>query len=177
MASILLYKDKWRVEIKKKNFYRCRRFKARAEGEQWGAKIEAEYKLLSAQIKSGLAAGPTARLKNITEILDIAQPVAKMCGIYFLIRDDQVIYIGKSNDVYSRVSEHRARGREFTKFSVVPCDPAHLSDIEAAYIKLFKPVGNRTHTPKKSKARLPREMLSRMVQEAKLATSNFRQSQ
>lgn len=175
MASILLYKNKWRVEIKKRDFYRCRRFSDRAEGEKWGEKIEAEYKLLRSQVKSGLLAGPTTKLKNVLEILDLAQPVAQLCGIYFLIRDDQVIYIGKSKDVYSRIAEHRTRGREFTKFSVVPCDLAHLAGIEAAYIKLFKPIGNRTHTGKKSRTGMPRKELARLVRDAKLATSNFRQ--
>ena len=67
-----------------------------------------------------------------------------MIGIYFLIRNKKIIYIGKSIDVMRRLKEH-CQCVWFTQFRVIPCDIRKISEYEKRLIKYFKPVLNNKH--------------------------------
>jgi hypothetical protein len=69
------------------------------------------------------------------------QPV--VCGIYQLFHEHELVYVGKSRDVYKRVAEHRARGRQFDYALVSAAPPGDLAWIEAALIAAFQPRQNR----------------------------------
>ena len=67
-------------------------------------------------------------------------------GLYFLIRNDEIVYVGKSNkSVFQRVNNH-ARDKEFDSFSyeLHPNKSEYeLSELEAEYIAKFAPEYNR----------------------------------
>ena len=64
-------------------------------------------------------------------------PKRRWCGVYFLFCGEELIYVGQSVDVLSRLTNHRNKG--FDRYSVILCEPEELTDLEAAYILLFKP--------------------------------------
>jgi len=62
----------------------------------------------------------------------------KICGVYFLIKDREIVYVGQSVDVFLRVSQHRSI-KEFDSFSYIHVEREHLSAIERHFIDSFDP--------------------------------------
>jgi hypothetical protein len=88
---------------------------------------------------------PDGLLKK-RQILSIAKPIDVICGIYFLISDDEIVYIGQSINVISRVASHK-KDKEFDSFSYVEVPKDGLSLFEAAYIDAYKPKLNERFYP------------------------------
>jgi len=62
-------------------------------------------------------------------------------GIYFLIINDKIIYVGQSKDVYKRINAHRD-DKIFNKFSYIKIEESNLADLEAHFIYHLKPEKN-----------------------------------
>jgi hypothetical protein len=62
-------------------------------------------------------------------------------GIYFLIRDGKVVYVGQSIHIALRVAIH-AQTRRFDSWSWVPCEIDSLSKMERSYLDAFLPEEN-----------------------------------
>jgi hypothetical protein len=45
-------------------------------------------------------------LLNETEIAENSTSWRKMCGIYFLLKNERVVYVGQSVNVFSRIAQH-----------------------------------------------------------------------
>ncbi len=60
-----------------------------------------------------------------------------VCGVYFLWRSKALIYVGKSTNVVCRLLGHHKGG--FDSYTVIECPEDELTDLETAYILLFKP--------------------------------------
>lgn len=86
-----------------------------------------------------------AQIENA--VVSAAQPFntgPSTCGIYFLVDDAQIVYIGQSVDVFTRVLSHRRDGyKTFDKCCWVPVPRDELDAVESALIALFKPRHNR----------------------------------
>jgi len=69
-------------------------------------------------------------------------------GIYALCRGDEVIYIGQSVNVYSRVREHynHRQQKYWDRVFVLWCSPVDLNRTETQMIHHFRPEHNR-HIP------------------------------
>jgi len=76
-------------------------------------------------------------LLTADEILKLAIPWEQVVGVYFLVKDEEVIYVGQSVNIYSRLSEHRHK--QFDKYAFVPCDVDLLDKLESLYIHVLKP--------------------------------------
>ncbi len=79
------------------------------------------------------------------------------CGIYFLIKDGELKYIGQSINVDARLGSHHHRG--FNRWHWVPCRPGELNSMERRYIDALLPpwnVDNRTEMRREELARPPR---------------------
>lgn len=76
------------------------------------------------------------------------------CGIYALVRDGVVVYVGQSKRMLSRISAHKSnwgrksmpawmpvslRGVLFDEVHVLPCRVEDLDQLERALINLYKP--------------------------------------
>jgi len=59
-------------------------------------------------------------------------------GVYFLINRKQVVYVGQSVDVGSRVRQH-VGAKEFTKYAFIPCPQNILNQLESLYIHTLRP--------------------------------------
>jgi hypothetical protein len=67
----------------------------------------------------------------------------RICGVYFLLKDDEIVYIGQSISVLTRLGEHkRDITKEFNRVYVIECPVGSLSRFEAMYIDKFKPKHN-----------------------------------
>jgi hypothetical protein len=64
-------------------------------------------------------------------------------GIYFLIKEKEIVYVGQSTNVFLRIAHHMG-ARDFDSWSFVPCKKADLRRREARYIEEFRPIGNYT---------------------------------
>lgn len=71
-------------------------------------------------------------------------------GVYFLRQGNEVVYVGQTNDIYRRISEH-ARGRVkpgqqvkfFTKWDYIPCeDEEERIEYEYFFISILRPKYN-----------------------------------
>lgn len=83
-----------------------------------------------------------AKLLDRFETLDIT-PAARS-GIYFFIKEEEVVYIGKSVSVLSRLHRHeRKADLAFDKILLVEFPPDELDMAEALMIEAFSPKGNR----------------------------------
>lgn len=79
-------------------------------------------------------------------------------GIYFLMEDSEIVYVGQSTDVARRIIEHVKMGKLFNKFYALDCSEYHpdgghinwLNEFEASYIAKFKPKLNKAFPPNTS---------------------------
>ena len=62
-------------------------------------------------------------------------------GIYFLIKNDDVVYVGRAIEVAARVMNHVGK-KDFDRWHWVPCAKEYLEEYERAYIDAFMPSMN-----------------------------------
>ena len=66
-------------------------------------------------------------------------------GVYFLFRDNSVVYVGQSTHVPRRIAQHIRAGRmQFDRVSVLPTETKNLLRVEADYIRELTPEYNET---------------------------------
>lgn len=75
----------------------------------------------------------------------IAKPVRNLpkCGIYFLIKSGEIVYVGKSVNIPGRISGHK-KGKDFDYVSVFECKKENLDYFELAYCLKYRPALNKT---------------------------------
>ena len=65
-------------------------------------------------------------------------------GVYFLILNGLICYVGKSNNIANRLLDHKRKGREFEMVGYV-CDESNpLTLLEHQYIRRFMPAWNKS---------------------------------
>jgi hypothetical protein len=64
-----------------------------------------------------------------------------MTGIYFLIKDSRIVYIGQSTNIEKRVISHKY-DKDFDSYRTILCDSQMLLHYEKRLIKYFKPILN-----------------------------------
>lgn len=67
----------------------------------------------------------------------------KMCCIYFLIKKDEIVYVGQTTKGISRVYAHLG-DKDFDSYAILGCKEDELNDLEAYYIVEFNPCYNGT---------------------------------
>ena len=77
------------------------------------------------------------------DIVKAASPWETATGVYFLIDEDKVVYVGQSTNVYSRITTHY--DKKFNRFAYIPCDSKSLDGLESLYIHVFRPLFNAEH--------------------------------
>ena len=65
----------------------------------------------------------------------------RICGIYVLYKDDIPVYVGKSTNVVSRITQHRM-SKDFDRWSCDPCHANDLNRLELETIYRTRPVLN-----------------------------------
>lgn len=93
------------------------------------------------------------------QVLSLSTPLSeikymgRLSGIYFLINEGSIIYIGISEDISRRVRSHSYdRLKTFNCFSFLENSTYKgLRDLEYLYIRVFQPKHNKQHVDKKLK--------------------------
>jgi hypothetical protein len=85
------------------------------------------------------------------EFKGISLPLPQASGIYFVLEDATVLYVGRAIDLKSRWQFHhllpelRSRTRERLRIAYDCCPEAELEERELAFIKLYQPILHRPH--------------------------------
>ena len=167
MPHIRFQSNNWRVELCVKGIRKSRSFKSRTLAEAWAEKTELALtdqqeriaaaanvsiaKLIPQRVLDALALTDYTK----TDVLRAALPCRDHCGVYFLIQEDDVIYVGKSINIFNRIARHRSDGREFDSFAYLLCPMDALEQTEATYITAFMPWLNIALGPSKSRPHRP----------------------
>ena len=84
-------------------------------------------------------------VKGLTELTHILYPP----GVYFLVKGDEVVYVGQSVNPMSRVGDHmRQKIDLFDRVYFVPVPQFMLDAVEGGFIKLLSPRLNGNPGPK-----------------------------
>jgi hypothetical protein len=93
----------------------------------------------------------TASAKIINKILLTGDEIVKFSrswseevGVYFLIDNNEVVYVGQSVNIFSRISQHKI-DKKFDKYAFVPCSKESLDKLESLYIHFLRPRLNGRH--------------------------------
>lgn len=85
----------------------------------------------------------TARLLTELEIVKNSEEIETIkMGIYFLIKDCRVVYVGKSVHIDERLISHRRAGKVWDRWYWLPCQPELLDYLERQYLDLLLPLWN-----------------------------------
>ena len=158
MASISqTYNQKWRCLVQVAGSRSTKTFDTKEAAELWGSTKENEIrrkaqipehsdKRAAAQtlLSTGIPRRVLAALSEIPysglDLVEASIPVQNQVGLYFLIKDKEVVYVGQTIDIFGRVAKHRRLGKEFDSFSFIPCDdPAKRDELESTYILALAP--------------------------------------
>lgn len=91
----------------------------------------------------------------------VPQSFSNGIGVYFLIKDNEIVYIGKSVDLRKRLGTHKRR-IDFNRVFIIPhTGKDWLIDIEITYIKKFQPILNQCVNPNMRKLKVPSEKSKR----------------
>lgn len=71
------------------------------------------------------------------EIVSASVPYEQHCGVYFLISNGRVVYVGQSVKVFSRVNSHTDKA--FDSIAIIPCEKSILDRLESLYIHSLRP--------------------------------------
>jgi hypothetical protein len=76
------------------------------------------------------------------QIVESSRPWQQSSGVYFLIDEDKIVYVGQSVNIYARIPNHH--DKKFDRYSYVPCKPQLLNILESLYIHCLQPKLNFT---------------------------------
>ena len=133
----------WMVQVAKFGIRKSKTFDTKAEAVAWAGAIEAAIKEHT-DLKKRFSHHPKSKaLLDLDKIVGLAKPLPNYSGIYFLLKEGVIMYIGKSKNVLSRLATHESNGRDFAEYTFIPCAVEDLDDMEMAYISAFRPSGNK----------------------------------
>lgn len=174
MASIQKTKfGTWRAQVFHKGYRYGATFKTQEGAQQWAQQKEEQVirreagreqrvgtMLLSNIPKRVLTAIEDCPFKA-DEVLEGCLAWPMQSGIYFLIRDEEIKYVGKSVNVFRRLSQHCENGYRFDRFNVVFAPPEQLDALEETYISAMLPPWNEhVGLHKEKRTRSPEETAS-----------------
>lgn len=100
--------------------------------------------------------GPYIHSKD--DILSKSSSYKSMCGIYFLIKDNDIMYVGQSVNVLARLGMHE-HVKTSDRLSFLPCPSELLRDVESFYIHALRPRLNGQHKTGEMVAPIPRDAI------------------
>jgi hypothetical protein len=72
------------------------------------------------------------------EIVSRSDPWGRVSGVYFLISDQKIVYVGQSLCIFSRIDQHK-KVKRFDRFAYIPCEKTLLDSLESLYIHCLRP--------------------------------------
>lgn len=71
----------------------------------------------------------------------ITVPKYQNCFVYFLLKDNEVIYVGQTKHGLARPLSHR--DKDFDEIKILYCDATNLDILEDTYIQKYQPTYNK----------------------------------
>jgi hypothetical protein len=93
------------------------------------------------EAQSPLAFAPVPSSLDLIEDQLVELEIPSSC-VYFLLRAGTVVYVGQSNSIHSRISQHRT-DKEFDRVLYMPVPAEELDIVEDRFISALKPPYNR----------------------------------
>lgn len=82
-------------------------------------------------------------IANEREIVAASSADIPMSGVYFLIREKRIVYVGQSVSVLGRIGNHAAEGvKDFDSYAFIECKKENLNILESIYIHILSPEYN-----------------------------------
>ena len=78
------------------------------------------------------------------EIVKSSNPWQRATGVYFLISNYNIVYVGQSVNIYGRLQDHT--DKQFDSFSFIPCEKNILDKLESLYIHVLQPKLNGSYS-------------------------------
>lgn len=148
MASITKYKNGWRAQLYVGGVRESACFDEKFEAQSWANKREAELRILKKAVDNAkrLATNKHQFLESSgiyseDELVATSVPIPASSGVYFLIKNEAVVYVGQSLNVHARIRQHLAT-KCFDRVNIIACEPGELNRLESMYIRRLKPVLN-----------------------------------
>ena len=150
MASITARAKRFRAEVCVSGKRTSKTFPTMTAAQAWAQRMERSLSVRQ-EFEGGALAGlvPRRVLQAIadaeyqqSDVIAGQVPASTSCGVYFLLRHSEIVYVGQSVDVFLRLSKHRREGRDFDAFNFLPCAKEDLDRIEKMYIEAFMPKWN-----------------------------------
>jgi hypothetical protein len=149
-----------------------------AERAKYAGALGAQIKEMEDRIKylSGFEHFNTVSVKltNKTllpseEIIKHSMPWEGSTGVYFLIHNGEIVYVGQSVRLRGRIEQHT--DKVFDSFSFVLCTQKHLDFLESLYIHQLRPKYNYTQSNGVKSAPLSFEDILKLVDARAEATT------
>ena len=98
------------------------------------------------------------------EILAAKINKTMMSGVYFLIQENEIVYVGQSVNIFARVATH-IQQKEFDSYAFLECPPDKLIIYESLYIHSLRPKlnGRQTHDNRVPMAPISLDKLLRIL--------------
>lgn len=84
-----------------------------------------------------------------TNVLRLADFSAQCAGVYFLMLQSRVVYVGATHCVAKRIGNH-CRDKRFDRAYYIPAELQHAFGIERQYIHKLQPLYNRAGTSRRA---------------------------
>lgn len=97
-------------------------------------------KMLLTQSGTGTEEG----ILDLPDVLSLGKRI-DVSGVYFLIAKGELIYVGRSDSLLSRLNTHRGNKLYFDHVHTIGCTGAEQVRLEAFYIQKFRPRLNCAH--------------------------------
>ena len=92
-----------------------------------------------------LGAMKLCRNKALSEQFIASQsvPFIEVVGVYFLVKDEKIVYIGQSTNIFKRLYEHKKdKTKVWDSYSYIECSAGELDIVESLYIFKYEPIYN-----------------------------------
>lgn len=112
-----------------------------------GSEADFNFKVIIQAPKQMKTVPPVSisNVKGLTELTHILYPP----GVYFLVENDEVVYVGQSINPMGRIGQHlRSKAGKFDRVYFVPVPQFMLDAVEGGFIKLLSPRLNGNPGPK-----------------------------
>lgn len=111
-------------------------------GEIGKEKLEKRTQAELLRAKTGFSLDPSGLL-DLSFLRSKSEIYDRVAGVYFLLSDGEVVYVGQSVDCNARLSAHFREGtKAFDSSYILRSDPRDLIELEALYIQKFRPKFN-----------------------------------
>jgi len=155
MATIEQRKNSWRVKVYTDGKFTSRSFRTEALAKAYAETTKDIVRGINAQrrlmedhrivnyLPTRFRAAVEKANYSVDEILLCQYPASSISGVYFLIRENKIKYVGQTVNLFHRLGQHKRAEKRFDAFSFIPCEPEHLNELEQIYRDLLMPDENK----------------------------------